>query len=311
MKTGEEFKQYYEEKLGSELTVLRKKRRLLIWKKVLGNIIPFPGIILFLIIAFYSQLSSDAIALLTVIVIMIFSAIPVFILGNSEEKYINEFNNEIIARIIRFTTGHEDFKTQSIYERDVLEDCGIFPTPRDSSLMKVFEGINGGSNYIIYRFSAHFEHIKAFNGYIIESSFNKEFSGQTIIYPVSTENFLLNLHDKILHNLPPRIEIEDPDFHKAFAVYGTDQVEARYLVTPALMQKLLNIHEKLNHDIFCSFSKSNMYIAVNYKRPEFLANTKKLPGYDMLLLWFHDLNDILNLVFDFRLGISIWKQSEV
>ena len=32
------------------------------------------------------------------------------------------------------------------------------------------------------------------------------------------------------------IKLEDPEFEKLFAVYGDDQIEARYILTPALMQ---------------------------------------------------------------------------
>ncbi len=46
------------------------------------------------------------------------------------------------------------------------------------------------------------------------------------------------------------IEMENPDFEKGFAVYGTDQVEARYILTPAMMGKILDFRTKVGQDIF-------------------------------------------------------------
>lgn len=38
-----------------------------------------------------------------------------------------------------------------------------------------------------------------------------------------------------------RIKLEDPEFEKKFEVYGTDQVEARYMLTPDVMQAILDL----------------------------------------------------------------------
>ena len=38
-----------------------------------------------------------------------------------------------------------------------------------------------------------------------------------------------------------RVRLEDPDFEKIFEVYGTDQVEARFLLTPDVMQAFVDL----------------------------------------------------------------------
>ena len=35
------------------------------------------------------------------------------------------------------------------------------------------------------------------------------------------------------------IELEDPEFMEHFRVYSTDQVEARYILSPSMMERLL------------------------------------------------------------------------
>jgi len=38
-----------------------------------------------------------------------------------------------------------------------------------------------------------------------------------------------------------RVGLVDPVFEKIFEAYGTDQVEARYLLTPTFMQRLVRL----------------------------------------------------------------------
>lgn len=40
-----------------------------------------------------------------------------------------------------------------------------------------------------------------------------------------------------------RVKLEDPEFEKCFEVYGTDQVEARFLLTPDVMQAYLDLEK--------------------------------------------------------------------
>ena len=35
------------------------------------------------------------------------------------------------------------------------------------------------------------------------------------------------------------MKLENPDFEKTFDVYSTDQIEARYLLSPSMMERLL------------------------------------------------------------------------
>jgi hypothetical protein len=45
------------------------------------------------------------------------------------------------------------------------------------------------------------------------------------------------------------IRLEDPRFEKEFCVYGEDQVEARYILTPSLMERILAFKNKWNKDV--------------------------------------------------------------
>ena len=59
-----------------------------------------------------------------------------------------------------------------------------------------------------------------------------------------------------------RAKLEDPVFEKAFEVYTTDQVEARYLLTPDVMQALLDLETSFKGaKLRCTFHDNKIYAA--------------------------------------------------
>jgi hypothetical protein len=78
--------------------------------------------------------------------------------------------------------------------------------------------------------------VDVFRGQLIRFEFSKRFNGVTVI---ARDNGLLNAFRQ-----PPgmrRVGLASSEFERAFEVYSTDQVEARFLVHPAFMQKLLDM----------------------------------------------------------------------
>jgi hypothetical protein len=60
-----------------------------------------------------------------------------------------------------------------------------------------------------------------------------------------------------------RVRLVDPSFEKAFEVWGTDQVEARYLLHPVMMERLIALETGLKgKNLRCAFEDGEMLIAV-------------------------------------------------
>jgi hypothetical protein len=59
------------------------------------------------------------------------------------------------------------------------------------------------------------------------------------------------------------VGLEDPVFNKAFAVFGSDQVEARVILTPAFMQQLNDLEAAYaGGHIRCGFEATELLIAL-------------------------------------------------
>lgn len=97
-----------------------------------------------------------------------------------------------------------------------------------------------------------------FRGQLIRLAFPREFLGVTIVRrDAGMFNVFGGGRDL------DRVRLEDPVFEKAFEVWGTDQVEARYLLHPALMHRLVDLETTLRgKKLRCAFEKGDLLIAI-------------------------------------------------
>lgn len=125
-----------------------------------------------------------------------------------------------------------------------LRDMGLLPKPERQSFDDLFSGERSGVTFALCDAKLEVEEgsgksshwVTVFQGQLIRLAFPKTFSGVTVI---ARDAGLFNL----LHKPQglQRVGLGASQFERAFEVYSTDQVEARFLVHPAFMQKLLDM----------------------------------------------------------------------
>ncbi len=156
--------------------------------------------------------------------------------------------------------------------------------------------------------------VTIFRGVLFVADFHKHFQGTTVVLPDSLEKsfgFLgKTLQSWNAFRGGSLVSLEDPEFEKTFVVYGTDQVEARYILSPSLMQRLVALREKFDAWMALSFVDSRMVLAIRPKRDLFeptvytsLRNTEQLTSYR------EDLRRILGIVEDLNLNTRIWSKA--
>jgi len=102
-----------------------------------------------------------------------------------------------------------------------------------------------------------------------------------------------------------KINLEDPKFSKRFNVYSSDEVEARYLVTPLFMELLDNLKTAFNSKtIKCSFFDDNLMIAISTKKDVFEIGDLSIPcdNPKFILQFWRELSSIYKMVEYFKLN---------
>lgn len=103
-----------------------------------------------------------------------------------------------------------------------------------------------------------------FKGLVLSLEFKKKFTGKTLL--CKDGGALGNFFTGKDFNGLARVELEDPEFESIFQVFSSDQVEARYVLTTAFMERLLHLAKLRSPDgdpsVQCVFENSQLVIAV-------------------------------------------------
>ena len=100
------------------------------------------------------------------------------------------------------------------------------------------------------------------------------------------------------------IKLEDPEFNKHYRAYSTDQVEGRYLITPAFMERFKHIQTAFGaKNAKCAFYDSHILFALSTSKNLFevggLFHTLKDPK--QMEEFFNELTSIMRLIDRFKL----------
>jgi len=117
---------------------------------------------------------------------------------------------------------------------------------------------------------------KVFQGAVVIFNFNKNFKGHTLVK--DDKGFLGNMIKKTSHSDDfgdlPRVELEDPEFEKMFQVFSNDQIEARYLLTTAFMERLKKLSSYFeSKKVEASFHQGSLLLIFHDSKDLFEPNS--------------------------------------
>jgi hypothetical protein len=151
-----------------------------------------------------------------------------------------------------------------------------------------------------------------FRGIIFCADFNKHFRGVTVVRPQGFGAKFGSWFSKNIFSFGNKdvVELENQSFQKTFVTYSTDQVEARYILTPALMDRICELNERCSATISLSFIDSRMYIAFplqhNYFEPPVYSSLLK-PG--VLEKDISTIRFMYGIVTELDLNTRIWTKA--
>ncbi len=143
--------------------------------------------------------------------------------------------------------------------------------------------------------------VTIFEGAIIRLPMNKNFKGNTVIRPNSLFHFSPSSKLK-------RTEMEDVEFEKKYDVYTNDEVEARYLITTAFMERLNEMKVAFNaRNVSCAFYKGELLIGLHTRKDLFSIGSLFHKVYDkaQFQALFNEILSIIKLIEHFKLDQKI------
>jgi hypothetical protein len=158
----------------------------------------------------------------------------------------------------------------------------------------------------------HTEWHTIFKGLFFIADFNKNLHGRTVVLSDTAEK-LFGLFGQTLQSWNSSygqlVKLEDVEFEKEFVVYGTDQIEARYILSPALMERILLFGRKAGKKIYLSFLGSKVFVAIpvqeNMFEPKMFSS---ILDFNVIAEYYAQLQLGVGIVDELNLNTRIWTK---
>ena len=256
------FSAFYEAEILPALEVQESARLEIIAK--IKKVVPLIGIVtvVALAIAIYFRAPFIAYAMISGAGVVIGTGGVQYMLRDVK----SETKDNIVGGVCRFLgwTFKEKIEEPANFEYFTYLDL-IKTNFTRSSFEDLIAGEAHGAGFQFYE--AHLERregsgknqrwVTKFRGQLLALQFDQDFLGKTVV-----------LRDAGLFKAKKkgdmkRVGLVDPVFEKIFEAYGTDQVEARYLLTPTFMQRLVDLEHSVDgKNIRFGFIGGQLLIAI-------------------------------------------------
>ena len=143
----------------------------------------------------------------------------------------------------------------------------------------------------------HTKYVNVFKGICILLDMNKPFKGRTVVLK---DGGILNTFKRISNM--QRVQLEDLLFEKIFEVFSDDQIEARYLLTTAFMERVLKLRDLFGgKDIQFSFFNDKLLFAINtaqdmFEPCAFFKNNLNKAQVDLVFEQFYLVFSIIDIL---------------
>lgn len=155
-----------------------------------------------------------------------------------------------------------------------------------------------------------------FSGFFMVAEFSKHFSGTTLIVPdVEDDNAMGGLGltgtQSWLHK-DKRVKMDSPLFEKRFNVYSSDPIEAHYLLTFSMMERILELQKMVGaKPLYLSFNGGHIYLAVAYPDELFTPSVfHSLKEYKTVLEYLATIRNSLAIIETLKIATRIWSKAE-
>ncbi|MFW5799531.1 MAG: DUF3137 domain-containing protein [Spirochaetota bacterium] len=316
MKSVQELEKFYNTDLENNLNTLENERKGLVKKLIPIIIIGILALGGALLIFFSTQT-----IILSIIIGIIVIGGGIYLSTNMISKYKNKFKKEIIDKIVKFIDPVLEYNPEDYITKSEYMNSELFKKNPDR--YKGEDYVAGKIGETPIRFSeVHSEYYTTdnkgnrhyhtiFKGLFFIADFNKRFKGKTFVLPdVAQSTFgdvLGHFFQSWNKGRGELVKLEDSEFEEIFVVYADDQVEARYILSTSLMERIKKYKQRTGKKIFISFVDNNIYVAISYNKNLFEPKIfSTITDFNHIKEYYDDLMLAVSLVEDLNLNLRIW-----
>ncbi|MCM1340045.1 MAG: DUF3137 domain-containing protein [Muribaculaceae bacterium] len=219
---------------------------------------------------------------------VVISFIILFVISNIlskkiKEKFRQELKREIISKVMQQYGDFSFSDNKKLITLNEIKEMGFYQDANKQKVDDVIIGKHKNCNFAIVETSLTHKvtnsygdnsatvTVSDFQGIIVKLQSSKNFEGKTVIGMKGTISKPKGFE---------KVELESSEFMKYRHVYSTNQIEARYILTPSLMERLSDVGKEFITD---SIGASNILPPPNFEKiPKIQFKLPNIPGKQLL-----------------------------
>lgn len=320
MKSLSELTDFYYKELYPSLNELEKTRMQIISQlKWYGGM----GAVVFILTAIWMGKNFGLFHPLMIAVAIGFIALASITYRFMTQGYAKDFKNKIITPLIGAIDSNllynPDFMiSQHLFERSQLFNHKVDRYNGNDYVKGSIDGVplefsDVHAEYQTKDSKGRTQWHTLFRGLFLVAEFNKYFKSKTVILPDQAEKNFGTLIGGWLQSInfsrDDLIRLDDPEFEKAFVVYGNDPIEARYILSHSMMKRILEFQKKITHPLFVSFVHNHIHIGIGTKKDLFEpAVFTSLLNFKQAMEYINTLRYTIGLVEELKLNEKLWSK---
>lgn len=324
MKTRQELEQLYNSTLKGNLSSLEGMRKKLMLRYLIAIaclLLPFVGFMFMPENLSGAQTSFFFIGF----ALILFGIIFIFLMKKHKRAYRSEYKKRVVAEIVKLVDDSWEYSPDNRISQNEYHQSELFRKHYDR-----YNGddyISGKIDKTDFKCSElHTEYETTstdsdgktttewhtiFQGLFFHADFNKEFSGKTWIAPDFAEKAFGKWGQKLQKGTSsaPLVKLEDPEFEKLFVVHSTDQIEARYILTPTIMEAMTKLRKEFKVPLHFSFIGNRVFCAMSFSKalfePKIMRSGVKFEDVENMFNLF-SVNE--TIIKELNLNTRIWTK---
>lgn len=330
MKTQDEFLKFVDSELSTELSTINKSRKKTFKTFIIATLV----CVAFVAFMMYNSMEDMSwIENENTLIIIAFVFIALYGIGFSVSHYFkktkgnltpdtstsygfaHDFKDKIVRRMIEFLDPSFKYQIVNHIKLSEISQSGMLQNQKYKlSGSDMVQGVEDG---VPFKFSdIQLTREKTFVGknedpeesilvgsfFIAE--FNKTFKHPVYVYSKKTFGGAMGS----LSYTGEKVRLEDPDFDKQFVVYSPDQIEARFILTTSMMERLKSLRKRMGSNVYIVFANNNIYIANNNGKDRFeIGMLSSINRRESIVGYYNDLAEQLGIIDELKLNLKIWK----
>ncbi len=241
----------------------------------------------------------------------------------ANSSYKEKFKSQIVQKIVAFINPDYTYNPRGYVPATEYHSSGIFPPQADR--YRGDDLVKG----VIEKTPFSFSEIKSeekrettdddghkktewrtiFKGLFFVAEFNKHLTERTFVVPEKAHTNLLGKEKKGVSRYGKLVKLENPEFEKIFSVYGSSQQEARYILTPVMMEAMSHVQQTYKLKMSFSFVGDKVYCAIPFSRDMFEPRIGKGVDYRDIEEMYMLFSLIETIVKEMNLNTRIWTKA--